>query len=45
MLTRQPLRYLLADGPGAGKTSMAVLVLLPPASRRPSFERKTSITK
>ncbi len=29
MLTRQPLRYLLADDPGAGKTIMAGLLIRP----------------
>ena len=45
MLTHQPLRFLLADDPGAGKTSMAEPVFMSRVSHRPNFERNTSITK
>jgi hypothetical protein len=34
MLPRQPLRFLLADDPGAGKTIMAGLLIKEPASGR-----------
>jgi hypothetical protein len=44
MLPRQPLRYVLADDPGAGKTIMAGLYIreLIMRERRPSTTRSTS---
>ena len=49
MLTRQPLHFLLADDPGAGKTIMAGLRRcvwrLSDASRRSSRRRSSSVPK